>query len=517
MSELASSAPVLDRVRPWAHSHRLVHVAHALLTVAAFIMVFQGRQSGPLCVFTFLIVPAIGYLASVTYRQSFQSGCRRLWLDIEDFGRRDRLPFAAAVTFVAVPAVLVLLGLRAGSDSMVSADSQPVIMEATNLLSEGTLDIARFLGAFDSTLPYYATVTPKGIYSAYPSGMVVFALPTAAAARLAQADISDGAVRLRLEKWTAACVAAGSLALFFLLALHLTDPAAALATTILIGFGSAMFTTIGQALWQHGGVIFWALLALLAEFRIVRGHSPISWMVIQALACAMMPACRLSSFVFLALFGVWIFVRSPRRACALFAVGSLAYLPWAMFYYAIYGNVWGPSLRQTAAGAWAFQLGEPWAAVLFSPCRGVLIYQPWLILAGWGLVWWTRQPKVPGRVLPAGWPWLCALYMVLHVAMVSSWRIWDGGYCWGSRLASEIVPFGGLLAIPAISACWKSSRGRWLVAALICWSALFHVPALLLKQDRWNDGHVISVSRSHIWSWSDPPFLFRVFRGSAKS
>jgi hypothetical protein len=487
------------------------------MTIVTLIMVFHGRQSGPVCALCFLIVPAIGYLIFSCYRGSVQVACRALWLDIERCATHGRLPLAGAAAFIALPAVLVLLGLRAGSDSMVSADSQPVMMEATSLLGRGSWDIGRFLRCVDSTLPYYAISTPTGIYSSYPSGMVVFALPTAAAARLVGADMSDGAVRLRLEKWTAACVAALSLTLFFLLALHLADSATALVTTILIGFGSAMFTTVGQALWQHGGVIFWALLALLAEFRIVRGHSPISWTLIQATACAMMPACRLSSFIFLAVFGIWLLVRSARRASALIVLASVAYLPWALFYHASYGSVWGPSVRQAAAASWAFSLGEPWAAVLFSPCRGVLIYQPWLLLAAGAMVCWIGRRDFSGREVPAGWTWLCGIYIVLHVAMVSSWRIWDGGYCWGSRLASEVVPFGALLALPAIGACWRSTPGRYFVAALICWSALFHVPAVLLKQDRWNDTHVISMSRAHIWAWSDPPYLFRVCRGSSRS
>jgi hypothetical protein len=512
MSELASSAPFPDRVRFWLDSGRWLHVAHAAMAIVALVMVFQGRQSGPVCVLSFLIVPAVGYVCSWRYRESVQSSCRALWLSVQDFGRDDRLPVAGAVVFIALPAVMVLLGTRAASNSMVSADSQPVMMEATNVLARGTSDIGRFVGPISSTLPYFATHTAKGIYSSYPSGMVVFALPTAAAARLAGADMSDGDVRLRLEKWTAACVAAGSLTLFFLLALHLGDRATALATTVLLGFGSAMYTTVGQALWQHGGVILWALLALLAEFRIARGHSPIGWTMAEALACAMMPACRLSSIMFLAVFGVWLLVRSPRRACALFALASLAYLPWAIFYQMIYGNVWGPSVRQTAAASWSFGLGEPWAAVLFSPCRGVLIYQPWLILIAWSVACWLCRCGTDARGIPAGWQWLCAVYIALHLAMVSSWRIWDGGYCWGSRLASEIIPFGALLVISAIGACWRSSPGRCFVMALICWSALFHVPAVLLKQDRWNESHVISLSRAHIWAWSDPPYLFRVVR-----
>jgi hypothetical protein len=517
MREFASSAPVLGRARSRLDSRRLIDVAHALMAMVALMMVFHGRQSGPPCALGFLIVPAIGCACSLAYRQSVQSRCQVLWLAIEDFARHDHLPLASAAAFIALPAVLALIGLRAGSDSMISADSQPVMMEATNLLSRGSTDISRFLGPVGPTLPYYATRSPQGIYSSYPSGMVIFALPTAAVARLAGADMSDGAIRLRLEKWTAACVAAGSLALFFLLALHLADGKTALVTTVLIGFGSAMYSTVGQALWQHGGVIFWALFALLAEFRMARGHSPIAWTLTQAVACAMMPACRLSSFIFLALFGIWLLVRSPRQACALFLVTSLAYLPWAVFYHTIYGNVWGPSVRQTAAASWAFAFGEPWAAVLFSPCRGVLIYQPWLLLAACGVVCWIGRRDSSGRAVPTGWQWFALCYIVLHLAMISSWRIWDGGFCWGSRLASEIIPFGGLLAIPAIGACARSIPGRCFVAALICWSALFHVPAVLLKQDRWNNSHVISMSRAHIWAWSDPPYLYGVFRGSARS
>src|SRR5262249_2964936 len=278
-----------------------------------------------------------------------------------------------------------------------------------------------------------------------------------------------------------------------------------------------MFTTVGQALWQHGGVIFWALFTLLAEFRIVRGKSPFACPLIQGLAAAMMPPCRLSSSNFSAAFGVWGLVRWPRRACALFLLATLAYLPWGIYYHTIYGNVWGPSVRQTAAGSWTFRFGEPWAAVLFSPCRGVLIYQPWLLLAAWGLIRAMGRDRCTGGVVPAGWQWLGAVYILLHLAMVSSWRIWDGGDCWGSRLAREIGPFGALLAIPAIDMCWRSTPGRYFVVTLVCWSALFHVPAVLLKQDRWNETHVISMSRSHIWAWSDPPYLFRVCRGSSGS
>ena len=80
-------------------------------------------------------------------------------------------------------------------------------------------------------------------------GMVPLVLPVAAAARLVGADLDHPHVHDRLEKWTAASVAGLSLALFFLLALHLAPLQPAWITTMILGLGSVMFTTVGQALW----------------------------------------------------------------------------------------------------------------------------------------------------------------------------------------------------------------------------------------------------------------------------
>src|SRR5262249_8369143 len=154
-------------------------------------------------------------------------------------------------------------------------------------------------------LPHFAIDTPAGVRSSYPSGMTLFALPSAAAARVLGADWNDVGVHARLEKWTAAWVAAACLGLFFLIALHLAAPRPALAASLLLAVGSVMFTTIGQALWQHGGVIFWGLLALWLEFR--QAQRPSRWgTATQGLACAMMIACRLSAVLFVIPFAVWV-------------------------------------------------------------------------------------------------------------------------------------------------------------------------------------------------------------------
>src|SRR5262249_11171244 len=125
----------------------------------------------------------------------------------------------------------------------------------------------------DGRLPYFLSSTHGGIYSAYPSGMLTFAVPVAAVSRVLRTDFDQPGVRDRLEKWTAAWVACGCLALFFLLALHRVGPAPAWVMTALLASGSVLYSTVGHALWQHGGVILGTLAALLLEFRQARRTS----------------------------------------------------------------------------------------------------------------------------------------------------------------------------------------------------------------------------------------------------
>jgi hypothetical protein len=357
-------------------------------------------------------------------------------------------------------------------------------------------------------LPHFAVYTSAGVHSGYPSGMVLFALPVTATARLLHADLKDLSVHARLEKWTAAWVAAACLGLFFLLALHLAPPKPALAAALLLAVGSALFTTVGQALWQHGGVIFWGLLALWLEFREAQRSSR-RGIVLQGLACAMMIACRLSAGLFVVPFVAWILMRNWRRGLALATCVALAFMPWALWYYSIYRAPFGPSTTQLADHNWsAFDLSGI-AGVVTSPSRGILVYQPWLLLAGLALVPVYRRRIVESRSPdPMGWVWLCVTVCVTHILLIGSWTCWWGGYGWGSRLAADVVPFAALLCVRPIAVLWQSSTGRCIVATIALAAACLHVPAVYLKQDLWNSYPPVADDVARLWSWRDAPFWF---------
>jgi hypothetical protein len=342
---------------------------------------------------------------------------------------------------------------------------------------------------------------------------VPFVLPVAAIAHLVGADLDRPHVHDRLEKWTAAWIAASCLGLFFVLALHLAPASPAWIATWILGTGSVLFTTVGQALWQHGGVMLWCLCALWIEFR--GSERPVMWGgMVQGFAFAMMLACRLSSVVMIVPFFVWVLLRSPARALALGLWTGLAFAPWAVLHTSIYGTVLGPSTGQLAASNWLQTPAGSLAAVLVSPGRGVLVYQPWIVLAALSLLpALRRRTGLVDRVrAPRGWTQYCVAAIALHLVLISSWKCWWGGYCWGSRLAAETVPLFALLCVRPIAFLWDCRLGKGVVIAFALLSALLHVPAIYLRSADWNGRVDVDHHVEMLWSWSDPPFLYPLRR-----
>jgi hypothetical protein len=336
--------------------------------------------------------------------------------------------------------------------------------------------------------------------------MVQFALPVTALARLAGADLANPVVRCRLEKWTGAWVAALALGLFWLTALRLAEPLPALLTSGLLACASVMFSTVGQGLWQHGGVIFWALVALLVEFH-ARGRPSWRGALLQGVACGMMMSCRLSAALFVVPFGAWVLVRQPRRAFFVAGCAALAYLPWAALHLSIYGNLLGPSTGQMGAGNWEWT-ADKLLGLLVSPARGLLIYQPWLLLAvlalpGLRLLLPSRNP---GGAVPGGWQGFCLVAVLLQVGLVAGWRCWWGGHCWGSRLLAEAVPLLALLCVRPVALLWRRRSGRQVVTGVAVLAFLVHA-AGVYWEPCWEARTGVERHPEVLWSWSRPPFL----------
>ncbi len=488
-------------------------VLQAALFVVSLVQFLRCAGPAYIWVLVGLIVPVLRVGWSVDYRQRVLSRLRHDWSSIEAFaGDRARLPWRATTLLIVLPAGLFFL---TQGRPLMTGDSKPNTLIASSLVRDGTTDISAFLPEYapvytpapGMSLPYFCVQTATGVHSGYASGMFVFALPSAALARLLGADLLSGGVQDRMEKGVASWLAAVCLGLFFLLALHLVDAGSAAWMALFLATGSGLCSTVGQALWQHDGVLFWMLLALLIEFRTWQ-RPTLPATLLQGVALAMMFACRLPSAVLIAAIGLWLLLRSPRRAALVGLIAAVAYVPWAWYYGTTYGHVLGPSIRQLSmfTGDWQDTL----IPLLLSTDHGLLVYQPWILL-GLALIVprvYRRLPTTPVAA-PPGWYWLCIAAIVPYLALVASWYCWWGGQCWGSRMIVETVPFFALLCLPSVATLRRLTWGRRVLLATAFVAAFVQLTGVYLKAD-FRDTQPALLGSAHPeppGSWKHWPFL----------
>ena len=111
--------------------------------------------------------------------------------------------------------------------------------------------------------------------------------------------------------------------------------------------------------------------------------------------------------------------------------------------------------------------------ILLSPGRSLFLYSPILLLALPGIALLYQKEKSLAAV--------CSITILAYTLTIATWHRWDGGWTWGSRLLTPIVPIIGILIAPVIERMWSK---RWLFA-LVTFLAIvgFGVQIVALAKD----------------------------------
>ncbi len=500
------------------NSLKLVRYALAVVAILGVGLTASGNGSSS----TFWALWALPFTAACAWKP-FRRGLK------ESFGRWTRellsgkpsRPSLFALIFL--PAFF-LFTIGGKVTPLTSYDNHGVNLTAASLLLHGTAELSRILDDREATgsftfgkHPYSIVPTARGYFSSYPIGSLPFVLPVFAVGRLFGGDFRYERNQWRSAKLTAAALTAFTLVLFFLVAASLAPARAAFTLTAWLTVGSAFLSTLSHGLWSQGAVVFWLTFALYCETRkrSPGEAGPLFW---QGVAFSFLFAARLSSAVLIAVLGLWIAWRTRRewwRYGWLVAGAAVAALPWGAFYQWAYGSPLGIQSVQ-AVGVAPFPIWGSVTGMLFSPGSGLFVYQPWLWLPLLGAV-------VAGGLRGGGVEWkrwapgMVALVLV-HLGLQSLWVAWTGGYCWGSRLLSEVLVPWALLLLPVVEWGLARPRGvRWAVAIALV-SLVPHFNAVYLDGDRWINDPLPGYESTkpyeyrNYWQWSDPPFLYPYVR-----
>lgn len=383
-------------------------------------------------------------------------------------------------------------------------DTIPNRLVPFSVLRFGTLTLEPFRASFEQAGGYrwYVQVPRGTLVSLYPIGTPLVALPfyvpvfayhaargqTSAEALFAASEGS--------EKLVAAAMTALAVLIVWRLVQRETSPRPALAIALGLATCTLMWPIASQILWQQtAAALLLAIGAGLLAGPLAARHLYGAGLVFGLLASVRPPAA-----VFLAAAAAavgWMALRkSPRFVVphlARFGLGTIPPIALTVVYnWTHYGSWLGG--YQLAAGIYDDPaVMEGALGLMLSPNRGLLVYSPVCLVGFIGGVYvlrrWRQQPGLAALLVAA------VPYFLVHAAAAS----WAGGWSFGPRFVTELMPLLALAAPAGLAAIGRI--GRILLIPAVVWSLLIQISgAFWYPASAWNvrmDPH----HEEHAWDW----------------
>lgn len=278
-------------------------------------------------------------------------------------------------------------------------------------------------------------------------------------------------------------------------------------------FGTQVWSTASRGLWTDTwallllGFVVWMLLAQEAGRRRLNP-------ALLASLLAWTYFVRPTNAIPIAAVTIYLFVYHRRLIVpyvvtgAAWGAGFIAY-SWYHFGHLLLGYYMAN--RLSGKMFWMALSGN-----LISPSRGLLVYVPVLFFVAYLLARYRRE--IMSRRLVV----LSAAIIAGHLAAISSFLPWHGGWCYGPRYSTGLVPWFVLLAILAIDAMRRWRAANAANVSLLNWQAPLVAGALLvllcvfihargaasIETARWNASPVnVDVQPDRVWEWRYPQFM----------
>jgi len=338
------------------------------------------------------------------------------------------------------------------------------------------------------------------VCSIFPPGISLLAVPVLLPFVVADPAASDLALLVQSGHFAAAVLETLAALLLWSVVRRFTTARWALGLVLVYWLGTSVRTVASQALWQHAGVHLAIALALWLVL-----HERPATLARELLAGITLGfgvvARQTTALVALAA------VRVPRLDAAWPSIGLLAGVAIGALPLLLYQQLAFGSAFESGYGAKPFDAPvlSGIYALLLSPSRGLLVYEPW---AAFGLVSlalaWRRPGHVAERLRSLGVSWIALLLLY------ATYAEWWGGRVFGPRFLDDLAP------LIVVALAWGIGQGVlartwsrvlfWLAAA---WSLLiFNAAAFVYDPAGWDTVPInVNFHPERLLDWSDPQWL----------
>ena len=339
------------------------------------------------------------------------------------------------------------------------------------------------------SLPYVALMNAFGVSAANPDGSY------------------NPEGEERIEIGLAAVLMALLTSIVFLTSRLYLSPAWSLSIAAGTAFGTQIWSTASRALWSDTWAVFLLVICVYMLLADATGKRKLNPFVLSTLL-AWTYFVRPTNAISIAGIAVYVFIQR-RDQFLKFALMGLAwfalFVSYSWFHFhQLLPKYFSPGRLSFGSFATAF------AGNLISPSRGLFVFVPVLLFIMYLAI--TNRTLFRNKLAFIALP-----VILLHLIAVAGFVPWNGGFCYGPRYTTGLIPWFVLLTIVAIREYLNAERfsnvGRKLTfaagAVLLTLSIVINARgATSYEAWMWNvwPDNVDKVPQK-IWDWRRPQFV----------
>jgi hypothetical protein len=350
------------------------------------------------------------------------------------------------------------------SDSLLSLRTAQAIVDRGSLALDQSHD--------DGEDFLYNYVHDGKAYSKYGIGLPLLWLPYVLVGNFVAARgglPADLVTRFLLSFYNVAFGAGACVVMFYLARFFKASGRFATAVALLLGLCTMAWR---YSVWTLSEATQMCLL-LCAVYGVLRGGRR---SLLAGAGCfAFMVLLKIFSLIYVPVFLAYIIVRyrsSARealgRVAAFLAPVALAGVLIATVNYARFGSAFETGYGGEALQFYPRTLPRHLILLLFSPERGLFVYNPILILGVLGFPWLLKAARREALFFLG--------LIVVNLCTIAMWHDWDGGWAWGPRY---LVPTLPLYLLPLLGYAHYLGRARWCILPIALVSLAVQVVGVL--------------------------------------
>jgi hypothetical protein len=308
-----------------------------------------------------------------------------------------------------------------------------------------------------------------------------------------------------VELFVASVIIAVTTVFIYLICRRFLDNRYAFLISLIFAFCTSAWSTASRGLWQHGPSM---LMLTITLYMILRGRNNPKWLQFASIPLAFSFVIRPTNCISVVLLSVFIVVYHRQHFLRYILWALVVAVPFVIFNLSIYRSVLSPYFHLYSS--LRFDLGFFWslAGHLISPSRGVFIFSPILIFSMYGIAVGTKNREFDPL------DWFLLLILFVHWIVISSFSNWWGGFSFGPRYFSDMVPYLIYFLIPGVARILQSKGMKKiiLVSIFLCFVGIsFFVHwrgANVWDVYRWNSDPIdVDAKPERVWEWGDIQFL----------